>query len=173
MSDEIENVETEAAPEKEAAPKKEAKAKKEKPAKVSRKPMKASRVAYKDRHKLKVDGLDRNFEYRWVNTDDTKYAGRVEELKRRGYTLANDDESLVDSQGVQAGQLGSKVGRPVGNGTNAVLMKIPKEYYEEDKVAKRAEVDETEEGMVSEELRTGSDVVGSGLNIQRPQFEVQ
>lgn len=154
----------------EAAP-----AKAKKPAKVQkRKPIKGSRVSYKDRHKLNVEGRDPNFRYRWVNTDDRKYAGRVEKMMARGYTLANDDESLVDSNGIQAGQIGSQIGTPVGNGTRAVLMKIPIEHYEEDLAAKQAEVDRTEEGMVSEELRSGaSDIVGDGLKVSRPSFKVQ
>jgi len=127
----------------EAAP--EAAPKAKKPAKVKRKKQEASRIAYKDRHKIKMSGLDTdNYEYRIVNTDDGK-----------------------------SGALGSIKSKPVGHGTRGVLMRIPKKYYQEDLVAKRAEVDETEEGMVSEELRSGSDMVGAGVQIQRPQFEVQ
>jgi len=155
----------------EAAP--EAAPKAKKPAKVKRKKQEASRIAYKDRHKIKMSGLDTdNYEYRIVNTDDGKYAGRVEQLKERGYDIAKEGE-FADDSGIEAGALGSIKSKPVGHGTRGVLMRIPKKYYQEDLVAKRAEVDETEEGMVSEELRSGSDMVGAGVQIQRPQFEVQ
>ena len=85
----------------EAAP--EAAPKAKKPAKVKRKKQEASRIAYKDRHKIKMSGLDTdNYEYRIVNTDDGKYAGRVEQLKERGYDIAKEGE-FADDSGIEAG----------------------------------------------------------------------
>ena len=158
----------------EAKPEAKAAAKPKKPAKVTRKSLQASRVSHADRHTLRVKDRDSNFKYRWVNHDDGKNAGRVEKMLQRGYTFANKgDESLVDSRGIETGTLGSTIGKPAGNGIRAVLMKIPNKYYEEDLASKQAEVDRTEEGMVSEDLRSGaSDIVGDGLKVSKPSFSV-
>ena len=53
----------------------------------------------------------------------------------------------------------------VGRGTRGVLMKIPRQFYEEDQAAKQAEVDQTENGMVDEELQNADDVYGEGLKV--------
>lgn len=134
-----------------------------------RKEIGSNRVSYKDRNKLKVKDLDPNFNYRIVNHDDNRYAGRIEQLKERGYTVVNSDESLGDEHGVSASQIGSVVGKPVGHGTRGVLMKIPKEFYEEDKAQKAAEVDRTEEGMVDDELRNSENTYGEGLKLSDAQ----
>ena len=138
-------------------------------AKVGRPPEKAgvqaSRVSYKDRRKTTAHDRDPNFHYRIVNVDDEKYAGRLEKVKEMGYIFANDGESLGDGQGVEASSIGSSVGTHVGHGTRGVLMKIPKEYYLEDKAAKQAEVDQSEMGMVDDELKNSSDMYGEGLKV--------
>lgn len=42
---------------------------------------------------------------------------------------------------------GSVAEMPVGNGVNGVLMKIPKEWYDEDQAAKAARIDEAERSI--------------------------
>lgn len=126
----------------------------------------SGRIPYADRNKLTAMNRDPNFKYRIVNSDDSRYAGRIADLQKRGYTVCNDDEVLGDEHGTEANQIGSVVGKPVGHGVRGVLMKIPIEFYVEDKAAKQAEVDLTEEGMVDEELRTGDDIYGEGLKIE-------
>ncbi len=139
--------------------------------KVSRPPQRKeagapSRVSYKDRRKLSVSGLDtEKFKYRWVNTDEGKYSGRLEQVKKMGYIEATEGE-LSDMQGVEASSIGSNFSRPVGNGTRAVLMKQPIEFYEEDKAEKQAEVDQTERGMIDDELiRNSEGLYGEGLKV--------
>jgi hypothetical protein len=125
----------------------------------------ASRVSYKDRRKTATNNRDPNFHYRIFNADDEKYAGRLEQAQQMGYIYANDGETLGDGQGVEASSIGSSIGTHVGHGTRGVLMKIPKEYYQEDQAAKQAEVDQSEMGMVDDELRNASDMYGEGLKV--------
>ena len=125
-----------------------------------------SRISYKERRKVTMEDQDPNFVYRMVNTDNERYSGRIDELKKIGYTFANEDVSIGDDHGVEASTVGSQIGKHVGHGTRGVLMKIPRKFYEEDKAAKQAEVDETEKGMVDEELVNNSDgLYGEGLKV--------
>lgn len=130
------------------------------------------RVSYKERKKLAVVGRDPKFHYRWVNSDDGKYAGRVEELKAIGYTVCSEEEMLEES-GIEGSSVGSVVGKPVGRGIRGILMKQKKEFFEEDQHQKQAEVDETEMGMMPEELVGREEAVGEGLKISRPGQDVQ
>lgn len=131
-----------------------------------RKEIGSNRISYKDRNKLTVQGRDdENFVYRIVNHDDSKYADRIATMQSRGYTLCNNGEEIGDPNGTEAGSIGSAASKSVGNGVKGVLMRIPREYYEEDKAAKQADVDRSEEGMIDKELQTASDVYGEGLKI--------
>ena len=132
----------------------------------------ASRVSYKDRNKVSTSKRDANFIYRVVNSDDSRYAGRVEDLKAIGYTICTEEE-MGDEVGVEGSSVGSAIGRPVGHGIRGVLMKIPKKFYEEDQSAKQLEVDSTEEGMIPEELLNNKNAVGDGLKVDRPATNVQ
>jgi hypothetical protein len=125
--------------------------------------IKASRVSY---------NRDPNFVYRVVNSDDSRYAGRIEELKKIGYILCTEEE-MGDEVGVEGSSVGSAIGRPVGHGVRGVTMKIPREYYEEDQRAKQLDVDQTEEGMVDNELLSNENAVGEGLKVTRPSVNVQ
>ena len=138
------------------------------------KPEDASRISYKDRRKLKTMGKDDNFVYRIVNSDDSRYAGRVADLEARGYTVCTQEE-MGDKSGVEANSIGSVTSRPVGHGVTGILMRIPKSHYKEDAAQKQAEVDETELGMVDESLLKSDDTYGEGLKVDRnkPLVNVQ
>ena len=131
-----------------------------------------SRVSYKDRNTIKASNRDPDFEYRVVNSDDSRYAGRIEEMKKIGYIVCTEEE-MGDEVGVEGSSVGSGIGRPVGHGVRGVLMKIPKKFYEEDQRAKQAEVDTTEEGMIPDELLNNKNAVGEGLKVDRPTQNVQ
>ena len=127
--------------------------------------VKRSRIAYNDINKLDVEGKDPNFIYRWVNTDEDKWRDRVDKLRKRGYIY--DNESVISDGGVEASSIGNIQSKPAGNGTTAVLMKIPKEYHEEDKRHKADEVDRREEGMKREatQLKDSESSYGDGLKM--------
>lgn len=141
-----------------------------------RKEIAGSRISYKDRNALKVSGRDNDkYVYRIANSDDKRYADRVENLKAMGYSVCNDGESLGDEKGTEASSIGSVVGKPVGNGTRGILMRQLKTNHQEDQRQKQAEVDLTEMGMVDEDLQNANDTYGEGLKVDRkkPTFKVQ
>ena len=117
-----------------------------------------------------MESQDPNFVYRVVNTDNERYSGRIDYMKSIGYIFANDEDSLGDDHGVEASTVGSQVGKHVGHGTRGVLMKIPKHLYQEDKAAKQAEVDQSESGMIDDELiRNSEGIYGEGLKVSDAQ----
>ena len=140
------------------------------------KPIEGSRISYSDRKALQVTGRNNDkYVYRIANSDDARYADRVENLKAMGYSVCNNSESLGDPKGTEASSIGSVIGKPVGNGTRGVLMRQLKTNYQEDQRLKQAEVDQTEMGMVDEDLQNANDTYGEGLKVDRkkPTFKVQ
>jgi hypothetical protein len=56
--------------------------------------------------------------------------------------------------------MGSTTSAPVGKGTNGIVMKIPKDLYVDDQVAKQRKVDEAEEAMLSSTEDAMNDAAG-------------
>lgn len=91
-----------------------------------------------------VGDKDPNFEYRFVN--DT--GSRIANFQSAGYEFVTDDELKVgDSRVFDPSDLGSAKCVTSNDGTKSYLMRIKKEYYEEDQKAKLAKVAETEGAM--------------------------
>mgnify|MGYP000385491313 CR=1 FL=1 len=102
------------------------------------------RVPVGSRNRLEVIGKSPDYVYRIVNDVDD----RVELFKAAGYEVVSISEARMASQRVGQGTpTGSVAEMPVGNGVNGVLMKIPKEWYEEDQAAKAARIDEAERSI--------------------------
>lgn len=96
------------------------------------------------KNKLTVKGKDSNFVYRIVNDIDD----RVHDMIERGYELDTSETIRVgDSRIDTTSKLGKVREIPVGQGIKAVLMKIPREFYEEDQALKAAEVKKAENAM--------------------------
>lgn len=93
------------------------------------------------RQKLNVRGKDPAFEYRIVNdTDD-----RVQEFIDRGYEIVTDTTVQVgDKRVANPTQEGTPAKVSVGQGVKAFVMRIKKEFYEEDKQSHNAHLDELE-----------------------------
>ena len=90
---------------------------------------------------MTVHGKDDSYHYRWVNDVDN----RLEQLKAAGYEPVTH-EVHVGTKGVgQSTNVGDTVTKGVGQGVTAYLMRIPKEWHEEDKKAKAEEVNRSEE----------------------------
>lgn len=104
---------------------------------------KYTRVKFSERNRVSYSNMDPNYMYRLVNDKD----GRIEKLQRIGYELVRFDEHIGDYRVAEGSRLGSAVSKPVGNGTTGYLMKIPKEFYDEDRKAKDAVVSRTEQAM--------------------------
>ena len=84
-----------------------------------------------------------SFEYRVFNDDPLKQ-GRIQMAKEAGWEVVTGENDLGVSTADTAGRLGSGVTRPVGNGVTGVLMRKPRDWYEEDQNEKQKLVDETE-----------------------------
>ena len=87
---------------------------------------------------------DPNYVYRFVN--DT--GSRVANFQSAGYEFVEDKDLVVgDSRVFDPSDLGSAKRVTSNDGTVSYLMRIKKEYYEEDQAAKAALINETEQAM--------------------------
>ena len=115
---------------------------------MSRESVKSARVARKpltQRGPQAIAGdKDANFVYRFVN--DT--GSRIANFQAAGYEIVKDDELTVgDSRVFDPSDLGSGKKVTSNDGTVSYLMRIKKEYYEEDQAAKQNYINETERAM--------------------------
>lgn len=95
---------------------------------------------------LAVRNQDPNFVYRWVN--DT--TGRIERFKEAGYEVVLQDIEVGHNTVDRGSKVGSAISRQVGGNIAAVLMRIPKEWYDEDQAAKAEAILEQELSMRAE-----------------------
>jgi hypothetical protein len=96
------------------------------------------------RNKLTVANRDPNFEYRIVNDVDN----RIAEFQDAGWELVDKSEVRVGDRRVEsASPEGSKAQISVGGGVKAFVMRIKKEWFNEDQAAKQARLNELEETM--------------------------
>lgn len=99
------------------------------------------------RNVLTIQGKEPGFEYRVVND----VGDRVAQLEEIGYEIVKDDKvSVGDRRIANPTKDGSPVKVSVGGGTQAYVMRIKSEFYEEDKVAKAKHIDNIEKGTMKE-----------------------
>lgn len=100
------------------------------------------------RNRLSLSEQDPNYHYRIVNDVDD----RIERLQEIGYELAPKERvGAVGNKRVDDGSsLGSVAHFSVGQGTRAVVMRIPKEYALQDAKAKLEDIAATESTMKAE-----------------------
>lgn len=104
------------------------------------------------RNRLAVKNKEDGFIYRIVNDEDD----RVERLQEQGYELCTKESvgAIGDKRVDNASSLGSIAQISVGKGTKAVVMRIPKEYYDQDQSAKQKEIDALESTMKRDAKKT-------------------
>lgn len=108
-----------------------------------------TRVPVSQRNILTVKGKDPNYEYRVVNDVDDRIAQFVE----GGYELCEDESHDVGDKRVSQGtSVGSKKVFSVGQGTKAYLMRIKKEWYQEDQTRKQGFVNQQEASIKEKAL---------------------
>lgn len=90
----------------------------------------------------------KGFKRRYVNIDDS---ARINMFQEAGWKIVDEKTQMGDENVGQASQVGSTAHKPVGGGTNAVLMEIKDEWYAEDQAAKEAQLKEKEQGMLQDE----------------------
>lgn len=110
------------------------------------------------RNRISVQDQDPNYVYRVVNDLDD----RIPQLEANGWehvTGAKVGDNRVDN----ASSLGSKTMVSVGQGVKAAVMRIKREWYQEDQAAKQAQVDAMEQTM-KQDARRAADY-GPGVEI--------
>ena len=96
---------------------------------------------------LAVKDQDPNYVYRWVND----ISGRLERFKAAGYEPVTATPEVGDKVVDRNSKLGSVITRSVGGTITAVLMRIPREWYDEDQAAKQAQIDESDKMLRAEQ----------------------
>jgi hypothetical protein len=104
-----------------------------------------------NRNRLTVDGKDPGYEYRWVNDLDS----RIELFKEGGWETVTHKVQVGDKRVGEPTQEASAVTKAVGKGTVAVLMRILKEWYDEDQLAKMDRIREVQAGIEQTPQRPG------------------
>lgn len=108
------------------------------------------RTSLVNKGKLHVENKDPNFVYRFVNDVED----HIEARKEQGYEVVPASDVKIGAKRVEGtSPEGSAASLSVGQGRKAVLMRIPKEWYEEDQQAKSAEVDRIEQTMKEDAAR--------------------
>lgn len=108
-----------------------------------------TRTPVGQRNILTVKGKDPNYEYRIVNDVED----RITQFQEAGYELESTDSVDVGDKRVSQGTtIGSKKVFSVGNGIKAFVMKIKKEWYDEDQRVKQRQVDAQESSIKDKAL---------------------
>lgn len=96
------------------------------------------------RNVLGVQGKEDGYHYRIVNDD----GDRVKMFEEQGYEIVTDPNVKVgDRRVANPTSEGSAVQVSVGGGTKAYVMRIKREWYEEDQASKQAFINEQESAM--------------------------
>ena len=97
-----------------------------------------TRTPVSQRNILTVKGKDPNYEYRIVNDVED----RITQFQEAGYEVVQSESVDVgDKRAASGTSIGSAKTLSVGQGTKAYVMRIKKEWYEEDQRAKLKQVD--------------------------------
>jgi hypothetical protein len=106
------------------------------------------RAHLSNRNRLEIKNKEDGFVYRIVNDVDD----RVSLLQEAGYELVPDAKvgAAGDRRVDNPTALGSSSSISVGKNVKAVVMRIPKEWYDEDQAAKQAEITALEQTMRQE-----------------------
>jgi hypothetical protein len=110
---------------------------------------------------LTVHGKDPDYEYRWVK-DGSESGQRIWRYQQAAYqfVLADELEGVGQNFVYQTEDLGSLVRVPSGKGEYHYLMKISKEFYDEDQADKEKELRKLEENQARSDPGEGQ--YGSG-----------
>ena len=120
---------------------------------ISKAPVgRVTRTPVGQRNILTVKGKDPNYEYRIVNDVDD----RIAQFQEAGYELVETDSVDVGDKRVSQGTtVGSKKQFSVGGGTKAYVMRIKREWYDEDQRRKQQRVD-AQESSIREKALDGT-----------------
>lgn len=111
------------------------------------------------RNRLSFGNQDPNYTYRVINDVDD----RLKLAQEAGYEFVHGSDKLGDERAAEGGAIDTRVSKPVGNGVRGFLMRIPKEFYNEDQATKMKAVEETEKAMAPAKKRDIDGAYGEGL----------
>lgn len=100
---------------------------------------------------LTFDGKDPNYVYRVFNDKD----GRIKKAQEAWWEIVEADEQLGDEKACEPTKMGSAVVKEVGGGIQGVLMRIPRDIYEQDQLEKQQEIDEIEQSIKAHAKQKG------------------
>jgi hypothetical protein len=107
------------------------------------------RVPVGTRNVLTVAGKDANYEYRVINDS----GDRVQEFLDAGYELVDSSSVRVGDKRVNAASSEGSVSQiSVGQGQKAYVVRIKREWFEEDQARKQAKVNEMENATKAKAL---------------------
>lgn len=118
---------------------------------------------------LTVKGLDPEYEYRWV-LDQSENGQRIMMFLQAAWEFVTSESGVSVGQNsvYKSDNVGSIVRQSAGNGEYLYLMRILKEYYEEDKIASQQRIDDLEDAMIRDTGKEpGSDDLYGSVNITR------
>lgn len=102
---------------------------------------------------LKIKGQEAGYQYRIVNDE----GDRVAQLEAAGYEIVTDPGVQVgDRRVAKATQEGTPVKVSVGGGVQGYVMRIRKDWYDEDQANKLKQVNEIESQM-KKDAKAGAD----------------
>jgi len=103
----------------------------------------------------------KGYERRFVNDVD----GRVKQFEEAGYSIVREKIEVGDPKAGNPSNLGSAVSKPVGGGTNCVLMEIKEDWYKEDQKEKQDRILDGENDM-KHKINSGRGGTYGGVNIR-------
>ena len=98
---------------------------------------------------LTVKGKEDGFVYRWTNPENVDYR------KEQGWEIVAHSVTIGAQSVNQGGNVGKAVSRRVGNNREDFLMRIPKDWYQEDDSAKQRENDEIDAAIRGKAKESG------------------
>lgn len=102
-----------------------------------------ARIPVGSGNKLEFDGKDPNYMYRVVND----VPGRVNMFLQAGYEFCTTEQRVADKGIAEGTGADTRIMVNSGHGIKSFLMRIPKEYYNEDQARKIEAVKKSEDQM--------------------------
>jgi hypothetical protein len=103
-----------------------------------------TRTPVASRSVLNVKGQEPGYHYRIVNDDDD----RIESFKGAGYEVVLAKDVKIGDRRVEATSAeGTAASTSVGGGKRGIVMRIKKEWYDEDQALKQKQIQELEDSM--------------------------
>lgn len=96
---------------------------------------------------LTVLNKDDEYHYHFVSDSDAR-GGKILKYQRGGYTLVSADEVDIGEESVYKQHDGGSIVRVPSGGKFLFLMKIRKDWYEEDQKLKQDQIDEVERSIM-------------------------